>query len=423
MSQAAFAETPGDSPTASNAYDVEKIRADFPALVQEINGKPLVYLDNGASAQKPRQVIDTMTRLLEHDYSNVHRGVHTLSQRSTEQYEALRDKAAAFLNAPSRENIVITRNATEAFNLVMHGFGRAHLKAGDEIIITEMEHHANIVPWQMLANEKGVELKVVPIDNDGNFLMDEFEALLGPKTKLVSVCHASNVLGTITPAKAIVERAHAKGIPVLFDGSQSAVHMPVDMQDLDCDLFIFTGHKLYGPTGIGIMYGKAEILDKMEPFQGGGDMIEQVSFAGTTFKGAPYKFEAGTPPIIEGIGLAAAIDYVSDIGMEAISAYEHSLMLYATERLTAIEGLKLYGQAEQKAAIMSFAVDGVHSHDMGTILDRLGIAVRVGKHCAEPLMDRLGVGGTARASFGLYNNKAEIDLLAEAIEKAKMMLM
>ncbi|MBV6632687.1 MAG: cysteine desulfurase [Alphaproteobacteria bacterium] len=419
MSQSAIAE----NRVISNAYDVEAIRADFPALAQQINGKPLVYLDNGASAQKPRQVIDTMTRLLEHDYSNVHRGVHTLSQRSTEQYEALRDKAALHINAPSRENIVITRNATEAFNLVMHGFGRAHLKAGDEIIITEMEHHANIVPWQMLRTEIGIELKIAPIDDQGNFLIDEFEALLGPKTKLVSICHASNVLGTIVPAKEVVERAHARGIPVLFDGSQSAVHMPVDVQDLDCDLFIFTGHKLYGPTGIGIMYGKAEILDKMEPFQGGGDMIEQVTFAETTFKGAPYKFEAGTPPIIEGIGMAAALDYVAAIGMDAISAHEHSLMLYATERLTAIEGLTLYGQAENKAAIMSFAVDGLHSHDMGTILDRLGIAVRVGKHCAEPLMDRLGVAGTARASFGMYNTKAEIDLLAEGIEKAKMLLM
>lgn len=406
----------------SNTYDVAAIRADFPALAQEINSKPLVYLDNGASAQKPRQVIEAMTRLLEHDYSNVHRGVHTLSQRSTEQYEALRDKVAAFINAPSRENIVITRNATEAFNLVMHGFGRAHLKAGDEIIITEMEHHANIVPWQMLAQEKGVVLKVVPLDDRGNFQLDAFEKLLNPKTKLVSVCHASNVLGTITPAKAIVERAHAKGIPVLFDGSQAAVHMPVDMQDLGCDLYIFTGHKLYGPTGIGIMYGTDEMLDRMEPFQGGGDMIERVSFAGTTFKTGPQKFEAGTPPIMEGVGLAAAIDYVTAIGMDRISAHEHELLTYATERLEAIDGLTIYGKADQKAAIISFAVDGLHSHDMGTILDRFGVAVRVGKHCAEPLMDSLGLSGTARASFGLYNTRDEVDRLAEAIEKAKMLL-
>ena len=285
-----------------------------------------------------------------------------------------------------------------------------------------MEHHANIVPWQMLATERGVVLRVVPIDDRGNFQMDAFEQLLNPKTKLVSVTHASNVLGTITPAKAIVERAHALGIPVLFDGSQAAIHMPVDVQALDCDLYIFTGHKLYGPTGIGIMYGKEDILDRMQPFQGGGDMIERVSFDGTTFKNAPYKFEAGTPPITEGVGLAAAIDYVSAIGMDCISAHEHELLLYATERLKAIDGLTIYGEADHKAAIISFSVDGVHAHDMGTILDRFGVAVRVGKHCAEPLMDRLGVSATARASFGMYNTRGEVDRLAEAIEKAKMLL-
>jgi cysteine desulfurase / selenocysteine lyase len=405
-----------------NTFDVEAVRRDFPVLDQMIHGKPLVYLDNGASAQKPRAVIEAMTRLLEHDYSNVHRGVHTLSQRSTEQYEAVRDKVAAFLNAPSRENIVITRNATESFNLIMHGFGRAHLKAGDEIIISAMEHHANIVPWQMLREEKGVVLKIAPIDERGNFMLDAFERLLGPKVKLVSLAHASNVLGTITPAKEITRLCHDRGIPVVFDGSQSAVHMPVDVQDIGCDLFVFTGHKLYGPTGIGILYGTAEILDRMQPFQGGGDMIDYVTFEKTEYKPAPYKFEAGTPPIIEGVGLCAAIDYVTALGMEAISAHEHELLTYATQRLQEIDGLTIYGQADKKAAIVSFDVAGIHAHDMGTILDRMGVAVRVGKHCAEPLMDLLGVGGTARASFGLYNTRSEVDALAEAILKAKSLL-
>ncbi|MEO0392494.1 MAG: cysteine desulfurase [Pseudomonadota bacterium] len=422
MSDAALQSDVNRNRSGANTFDVEAIRADFPALSQEINGKPLVYLDNGASAQKPRQVIDAMATLLAHDYSNVHRGVHTLSQRATTQYEALRDKAAHFINAPSRENIVITRNATEAFNLVMHGLGRAHFKAGDEIIITTMEHHANIVPWQMLAQEKGVVIKVAPLDDRGNFLLDEFEQLITSNTKLVSVAHASNVLGTITPAKAIVERAHARGIPVLFDGSQAAVHMPVDMQDLGCDLYIFTGHKLYGPTGIGILYATDDMLDRMAPFQGGGDMIERVSFDGTSYKTGPYKFEAGTPPIMEGVGLAAAIDYVSAIGMDRISAHEHDLLTYATARMKDIDGLTIYGEADQKAAIISFSVDGLHSHDMGTILDKFGVAVRVGKHCAEPLMDSLSLVGTARASFGLYNTIGEVDRLVEAIEKAKMLL-
>ncbi len=403
-------------PAPTNGYDVAVVRKDFPILSRTIHGKPLTYLDNAASAQKPRAVIDSMRRLLEEDYSNVHRGVHTLSQRSTDLYEAVRDKVAAFLNAPARENIVFTRNATEAFNLVAQSWGRTNLGPGDEIVLSEMEHHANIVPWQLLQAERGFAIEVAPVGDDGAFLMDRFVDLLGPRTKLVSLAHASNVLGTVTPAAEIARICRARGITVMFDGSQAAVHMPVDMKAIDPDFYVFTGHKLYGPTGIGVLYGRRETLAKMPPWQGGGDMIQSVSFKGTTFKEPPERFEAGTPPIIETIGLGAAIDYVTDLGMDAIGAHERALLHHATMRLEQVEGARIIGTAPGKAAILSFTIEGVHPHDIGSLLDRAGIAVRVGRHCAEPLMDRFGVGATARASFGLYNNVEEADRLVDAVK-------
>lgn len=413
-------------PTLGNApYDVMRVRQDFPILTRLVHekkgrpGKPLVYLDNGASAQKPRQVIDAMSHLLEHDYANVHRGVHFLSQRSTDLYEATRDKVAKFLNAPSRENIVFTRNATEAFNLLANSWGGKFLKAGDAIIISWMEHHANIVPWQLLRDRIGITIKVVPILDDGSLDMDAYEAMLTPEVKLVSITHASNVLGTVNPAARIAKLAHAKGITVAFDGSQAAVHQPVDVQAIDADFYVFTGHKLYGPTGIGVLYGRKDLLDAMPPWQGGGDMISTVSFEKTTYREAPYRFEAGTPAIVEGIGLGAAIDYVTALGMDAIQAHEQRLLAYATHRLAEVEGLRIIGTAPDKAAIISFTMDGIHPHDIGTLLDRGGVAVRVGRHCAEPLMDRFGVGATARASFGLYNTEAEVDALVEAVQACK----
>ncbi|HYC01763.1 MAG TPA: cysteine desulfurase [Azospirillaceae bacterium] len=410
----------------SNApYDVERVRQDFPILTRLVHEKPgrpgkhLVYLDSAASAQKPRQVIDAMRDFLEQDYSNVHRGVHFLSQRSTDAYEAVRDKVAAFLNAPSRENIVFTRNATEAFNLVAQSFGRAFFQPGDEVVVSAMEHHANMVPWQMLRTQLGIVLKWIPVLDDGSLDMDAYEALLGPKVKLVAVTHASNVLGTVNPAKEIARLAHARGIPVIFDGSQAAVHMPVDVQAIDADFYVMTGHKLYGPTGIGVLYGKKDLLDRMPPWQGGGDMIQTVTFDETTFREAPYRFEAGTPPIMEGIGLGAAIDYVNSLGMGAVRDHENRLLAYATERLSAIDGLRIIGTAPGKAAIVSFVLEGVHPHDIGTFVDRAGVAIRVGRHCAEPLMDRFDVGATARASFGLYNTEAEADALADAVKAVK----
>lgn len=414
------------SPLLTNApYDVARLRQDFPILsrtVHEKKGKPgkkLVYLDNAASAQKPRQVIDAMSRLLEEDYANVHRGVHYLSQRSTDLYEATRDKVAALLNAPSRENIVFTRNATEAFNLVANSWGVKNLKAGDAVLLSQMEHHANIVPWQLLRDRIGIRIKVVPVLDDGALDMDAYASLLTDEVKLVSITHASNVMGTVNPAKEIVRLARERGKTVLLDGSQAVVHMPVDLRVIDPDLYIFTGHKLYGPTGIGVLYGRKEVLDAMPPFLGGGDMISTVSFEQSTYREAPYRFEAGTPPIIEGVGLGAAIDYVREIGLDAILAHEQRLLAHAMDRLAGIEGLRVIGTAPAKAAIISFTIDGIHPHDIGTLLDRAGIAVRVGRHCAEPLMDRFGVGATARASFGLYNTEDEAETLAEAIAAAK----
>jgi cysteine desulfurase/selenocysteine lyase len=420
------------APTASHRpilppepYDVERVRLDFPILRRLVHerpgrlGKPLVYLDNAASGQKPRAVIDAMVRCMEQEYANVHRGIHYLSQQTTDAYEAVRGKIACFLNAPSRDNIVITRNATEAINLVAATWGRRFLEPGDEVILSVLEHHANIVPWQLLQSEKGFTIKVVPCDARGQLDVDAYADLLGPKTKLVAITHGSNVTGTITPVAEITRLAHRHGALVLLDGSQTVVHMPVDVQVINPDFYVFTGHKLYGPTGIGALYGRKSVLHQMPPYQGGGDMIAAVSFDGTTYRDPPYRFEAGTPPIIEGIGLGAAIDYVEMLGRDAIALHEHSLLERATKRLEQIEGVRIIGTAPDKAAILSFVLDGVHPHDLGMLADQMGVAIRVGRHCAEPLLARFGVEAAARASFGLYNTIAEADALVDAVVAVK----
>jgi cysteine desulfurase/selenocysteine lyase len=399
----------------SAAFDVAHWRADFPILAERVYEKPLVFLDSAASAQKPQCVIDAVAHCYTHEYANIHRGVYWLSQRATQTYEGARVKVQGFINAASEREIIFTKSTTEAINLVATSYGGASLKAGDEIILSQLEHHANIVPWQLLRERIGVEIKVVPIDERGNFLLEEFEKLLSPRTRLVAVTHTSNALGTITPADEIVRLAHAQGALVLLDGAQSVVHGPVDVRALDVDFFTFSGHKLYGPSGIGVLYGKADILSAMPPYQGGGDMIRRVTFDKTEFADIPGRFEAGTPHIAGAYGLAAAIDYVTAIGMEAIAAHERDLLEYATGRLQEINSLRLIGTADQKAGIVSFELDGVHAHDIGTILDREGIAVRVGHHCAQPVMDHFGIAGTVRASFGLYNDKADIDALVQAL--------
>ena len=404
------------------AYDVERVRQDFPILSREVYGKPLVYLDSGASAQKPHVVIDAVREVYESYYSNVHRGAHYLSQRSTDTYEEARETVARFINAPSDKNIVFTSSVTESINLVANTWGEKYLNAGDEIIISEMEHHANIVPWHMVCKKKGTKLRVVPITDTGEFRLEDFEALLNAKTKLVAITQCSNVLGTRVPIKRLVEMAHAQSVPVLVDGAQGIVHQPVDVQGLDCDFYGFTGHKLYGPTGIGVLYGKSEILESMPPYQGGGDMIARVSFDGITYAEPPHRFEAGTPPIVQAIGMSAAIKYVEYLGMENIHAHEKGLLDYANQRLAEIEGFRFFGTAVDKAAIISFLVEGLHPFDVAAILDRQGIATRVGQHCAEPLMDRLGIEGTVRASFALYNRREDVDALVAAIEKAMEML-
>jgi len=404
-----------------NAYDAAAVRRDFPILATMVRGKPLVFLDSGASAQKPRQVIDTVREVYEKGYANIHRGVYYLSQYATERFEAVRGTVARFINAGSAEEIVFTRNATEAVNLVAQSYGRTFFKPGDEVLISEMEHHANIVPWQMLETQIGIKVKVAPIDDAGELILDAYAKLLGPRTKLVAITHCSNVLGTVTPAAEIVRLAHAKDIPVLLDGSQAVVHETVDVRALDADFYVLTGHKLYGPTGTGVLYGKKALLAKMPPYQGGGDMIAHVSFSGTTFREPPYRFEAGTPAIAEVIGLGAAIDYVESIGRERIAGWEHELRDYATERLSEIPGLTIYGKAKNKAAIISFALDCAHPHDIGTILDDEGVAIRAGHHCAEPLMDRLGVPATARASFAMYNTMEDADALVAALKQVREM--
>ena len=396
--------------------DVEKIRQDFPILKEKIRGKDLVYLDNAATCQKPQSVIDSIVHVYSHDYANVHRGVHTLSVRSTDKFEGARTKVKEFINAASDKEIIFVKGATEAINLVAQTFGKANIKAGDEIVITAMEHHSNIVPWQMLCEQTGAILKVAPINQAGELIFTEFEQLLSDKTKLVAVVHMSNALGTINPVKAIIEAAHAKHIPVLLDGAQAIPHIKVDVQALDCDFYVFSGHKLYGPTGTGVLYGKQALLEAMPPYQGGGDMIRKVTFTETEYNTLPYKFEAGTPNIADVIGLGAAIDYINTIGMDVIAAHEAFLLRYATEKAQAIKGLRIIGEAEEKGAILSFVLDKIHPHDIGTMLDSLGIAIRAGHHCAMPVMDFYNVPATARASFGLYNTRQEIDVLMNGIE-------
>lgn len=402
-------------------YDIQKIREDFPILDREVYGKPLIYLDNGATTQKPRQVVEAITDEYYSVNANVHRGVHFLSQQATELHEASRETVRRFINARSSNEIVFTRGTTESINLLASSFADSQMKEGDEVIVSVMEHHSNIVPWQLQAARKGIVLKVIPMNDRGEVLLDEYEKLFSERTKLVSFAHVSNVLGTVNPAKEMIATAHAHGVPVLIDGAQSVPHMKVDVQDLDADFFAFSGHKIYGPTGVGVLYGKEEWLDKLPPYQGGGEMIQSVSFEKTTFNELPFKFEAGTPDYIGTTALAKALDYVSAIGMENIAAHEHELTLYAMQRLKEINGMRIFGEAEHKSSVISFLVGNIHHLDMGTLLDRLGIAVRTGHHCAQPLMIRMGIEGTVRASFGLYNTKEEIDMLAAGIERVSRM--
>jgi cysteine desulfurase / selenocysteine lyase len=400
-------------------FDANAVRDDFPILSERVNGKPLVYLDNAATTQKPRAVIDAITRYYESDNANIHRGVHQLSQRATRDYEAARQLACDFLRAASSNEIVFVRGATEGINLVAQTYGRAHVREGDEILITAMEHHSNIVPWQILRQEKGAKLRVAPINDKGELLFEEFSRLLNPRTKIVAVAHVSNALGTINPVREIIELAHRQNAIVVVDGAQAAPHLPVDVQALDCDFYAFSGHKVYGPTGIGVLYGKTALLEAMPPYQGGGDMISSVTFERTTYNKIPHKFEAGTPDIAGVIGLGAAIKYVSQLGLERIALHEQELLAYATTAVSAIPAIRLIGTAKEKAGVLSFVMDGIHPHDIGTILDQEGIAVRTGHHCAQPVMERFGIPATARASFGLYNTREEIDALVQGIHKVR----
>ncbi len=397
-------------------FPVQQIRADFPILAEKIRGKPLVYLDNAASCQKPNAVIDAISNFYRHDYANIHRGVHTLSVRATDKFEAAREKVKTFINASLAKEIIFVRGATEAINLVAQTYGKAHIQAGDEIIITAMEHHSNIVPWQMLCEQSGAVLKVAPMNVQGELLYPEFAALLNDKTRLVAVVHMSNALGTINPVENIIAAAHAKNIPVLLDGAQAIPHRAVDVQALDCDFYVFSGHKLYGPSGVGVLYGKQALLEAMPPYQGGGDMIRTVTFEKSTYAGLPHKFEAGTPNISGVVGLGAAIDYLNNIGMDTIADYEAELLAYATDKASQIKHLNLIGTAVEKGAILSFTLDHIHPHDIGTMLDSLGIAIRAGHHCAMPVMDFYGVPATARASFAMYNTQEEIDVLISGIK-------
>lgn len=404
------------------AYDVQKIRPDFPILSQHVNDRLLVYLDNAATTQKPRVVIDTISRYYESGNANIHRGVHYLSQHATHEYEASRETVRRFINAADASEIVFVRGATEGINLVAQTFGRATIRAGDEVLITAMEHHSNIVPWQILCEEKSAKLRVAPIDDTGELILDEFARLLGPRTKIVAIPHVSNALGTINPVREIVELAHRQHAAVLVDGAQAAPHLAVDVRALDCDFYVLSSHKVYGPTGIGVLYGKSALLDAMPPYQSGGDMIRSVSFEKTTYNKIPYKFEAGTPDISGVIGLGAAIKYVDQLGLDRIEIHEQDLLLYATESLSAIPGIRLIGTAKQKAGVISFVMEDIHPHDIGTILDEEGIAIRTGHHCAQPLMERFGVAATARASFGLYNTRPEIDALVKGVERVREVL-
>ena len=409
----------GSREAPNGVFDVWKIREDFPILKQQVHGKPLVYLDNAATSQKPQVVIDTLNRYYSEENANIHRGVHYLSEKATQEYEDARMKVQHFINAASEREIIFVRSVTEAINLVAHCYGRKYIQAGDEIIISAMEHHSNIVPWQILCEEKGTILRVVPIDDAGEFLLDEFEKLLNPRTKFVAVTHVSNALGTITPVRQIIDMAHHRHIPVLVDGAQAVPHFTVDVQELDCEFYGFSGHKLYGPTGIGILYGKAELLEAMPPYQGGGDMIRSVTFEKTIYAPLPSKFEAGTPHIEGGIGLGAAIDYLEGIGMEVINAYEQELLAYAMKAVGAIPGVRIFGTAREKAGVISFSLEGVHPHDIATILDQEGIAIRTGHHCAQPVMERFGVPAMARASLAFYNTRQEVDALVSGIHKVK----
>lgn len=401
--------------------NIEAIRKDFPILQREVYGKPLIYFDNGATTQKPRCMVEAITEEYYSVNANVHRGVHFLSQQATELHEGSRKTVQQFINARSTNEIIFTRGTTESINLLAFSFGEAFCKEGDEIIISVMEHHSNIVPWQMLAARKGITIKVVPINEKGELIMDEYKSFFSERTKLVSIAHVSNVLGTINPVKEMIAFAHEHDVPVLVDGAQSVPHMKVDVQDLDADFYAFSGHKIYGPTGVGVLYGKEEWLDKLPPYQGGGEMIQTVSFEKTVFNELPFKFEAGTPDYIGTTALAVSLDYVSKIGMDQIGAYEHELTTYAMQRLKAIEGMRIFGEADQKGSVISFLVGNIHHFDMGTLLDRLGIAVRTGHHCAQPLMQNLGIEGTVRASFGLYNTKEEVDALVAGIERVRKM--
>jgi cysteine desulfurase/selenocysteine lyase len=406
----------------NGAYDVARIRADFPALALQVYGKPLVYLDNAASAQKPLAVLDRLDQAYRSEYANVHRGLHYLANAATEAYEGAREKVRAFLNAARPEEIIFTRNATEAINLVAYTFGRERIKPGDEIVLSIMEHHSNIVPWHFLRERQGAVIKWAPVDDEGNFLLDEFEKLLTDRTKMVAVTHMSNALGTVVPVKEVVRIAHARGLPVLVDGAQAAVHLDVDVRDLDCDFYAVTGHKLYGPTGIGVLYGKYAHLAAMPPFNGGGEMIREVFEDRISYGEPPHRFEAGTPPIVQAIGLGAAIDYIGSIGKPRIHAHERGLVTYAHERLGEINSLRIFGHARDKGAIVSFELKGAHPHDVATIIDRAGVAVRAGTHCVMPLLARFGVTATCRASFALYNTREEVDILAQALRKAQEFL-
>ena len=412
----AFREKQSSRPRNAS-FEVEKIREDFPILKQRVHGKPLVYLDNGATSQKPQVVIDTIGHYYKFENSNIHRGVHYLSERATERYEGAREKIRQFVNAPNGQEIVFVRGTTEAINLVAQSYGRTFLKAGDEIVISAMEHHSNIVPWQILCGQIGARLRIIPINHDGEFVLDEYRRLLNENTKLVSITHVSNALGSIVPVKEAVRLAHERGVPVLLDGAQAVPHFKVDVQDIGCDFYAFSGHKVFGPTGVGVLYGKAELLDAMPPYQGGGDMISLVTFEKTHYNVLPYKFEAGTPNIAGGIGLGAAVDYLNGLNWEAVCAHEHDLLTYATNALSEIETIRIIGTAKDKAGVLSFVFDQIHAHDVGTILDQEGVAIRAGHHCAMPVMQRFGVPATARASFALYNNREDVDALVRGIHR------
>ncbi len=405
----------------TRSVDLQRLRADFPILRLKVNGKPLAYLDNAASSQMPQPVLDRLSRYQTQEHSNIHRAVHYLSETATAAYEGARGKIQKFINAREQREVVYTRGTTDAVNLVMHGFGRAFLEAGDEIIISQLEHHSNIVPWQMLRDEKGCKLCVIPCNDAGELLIDDYERLFNARTKLVAITHVSNALGSVNPVKQMIATAHGHGVPVLVDGAQAVPHLAVDVQDLDCDFYCFSGHKMVGPTGIGILYGKASWLEQMQPYQGGGDMILSVTFEKTTYNVIPYKFEAGTPPIAAAIGLGAAVDYLTEIGMESIAAWERELLAYATGQLEALPGVRIVGTAANKASVLSFTVAGVHPHDVGTILNEDGVAVRTGHHCAQPVMQRFGIPATARASFAFYNTFEEIDQLAAGIHRVQKM--